>query len=59
MKTNYSLSDTVFAKAELKCDGRVCIWLGVRYTVKGKCVCFVLVVLVQAPELCFLAVGWG
>ena len=29
VKTNYSLSDTVFAKAELKCDGRVCIWLGV------------------------------
>ncbi|CAN0091561.1 unnamed protein product [Scytosiphon promiscuus] len=28
VKTNYSLSDTVFAKAELKCDGRVCIWLG-------------------------------
>lgn len=29
VKTNYSLSDTVFAKAELNCDGRVCIWLGV------------------------------
>lgn len=29
VKTNYSLADTVFAKAELKCDGRVCIWLGV------------------------------
>lgn len=29
VKTNYSLSDTVFTKAELNCDGRVCIWLGV------------------------------
>lgn len=28
VKTNYSLADTVFAKAELHCDGRVCIWLG-------------------------------
>lgn len=28
-RTTYSLSDTVFAKAELQCDGRVCIWLGV------------------------------
>ncbi|CAM9819097.1 unnamed protein product [Ectocarpus sp. 6 AP-2014] len=38
VKTNYSLADTVFAKAELKCDGRVCIWLGasvmVEYTYK-------------------------
>ncbi|CAM9335575.1 unnamed protein product [Laminaria digitata] len=28
VRTHYSLADTVFAQAELKCDGRVCIWLG-------------------------------
>eukprot|EP00904_Undaria_pinnatifida_P013212 jgi/Undpi1/9020/HiC_scaffold_26.g11480.m1 len=28
VRTYYSLADTVFAQAQLKCDGRVCIWLG-------------------------------
>lgn len=38
VKTNYSLADTVFAKAELKCDGRVCIWLGVSvFLSSGEC----------------------
>ncbi|CAM9867610.1 unnamed protein product [Discosporangium mesarthrocarpum] len=28
LRSHYSLSDTLFSKAELSCNGQVCIWLG-------------------------------
>lgn len=28
--THYSLCDTVYAKAQVECNGIVCLWLGVR-----------------------------
>ena len=28
LSTHYNLADTIFAKATVPCDGRVCLWLG-------------------------------
>lgn len=30
LTTNYNLADTVYAKAHIECNGKVCLWLGVR-----------------------------
>lgn len=30
MATHYSLADTIYAKADVECNGTVCLWLGVR-----------------------------
>lgn len=30
LATHYSLADTIYAKADVECNGTVCLWLGVR-----------------------------
>ena len=30
LTTHYSLADTIYAKADVECNGTVCLWLGVR-----------------------------
>ncbi|CAM9543449.1 unnamed protein product [Phaeothamnion confervicola] len=34
LRVNFNLSDTVYANAEVECDGRVCIWLGANVMVE-------------------------
>ena len=42
MTTHYSLADTMYAKADVECNGTVCLWLGVRGLFGVRNGCFLL-----------------